>query len=70
MTVITTGAWGVAYLDEADAVISYTTLSHGNQTVLAPPEGTVTIAVCASDSVVGVITACCIMGQTGSAVIG
>lgn len=70
MTVISTGAWGVAYLDEADAILSFVSLVFGNRTVLAPPEGTVTIAVCASDSVVGVSAVCCAMGQTGSAVIG
>lgn len=69
MTVVSTGAWGVAYLDEEDGVLSFTTLVSGHRTVLAPPEGTKTIAVCASDSAVGVSAVCCIMEQTGSSVI-
>ena len=42
-------AWGVAFLDEADAVLNYTTLTANTFTVLSVPEDTACIALCATD---------------------
>lgn len=67
--IVCTGAWGVAYLDAEDGVLSYTTVQTAHLTELSPPEGTAYIAPCATDANAESGAVCNPMNRIGSSVI-